>query len=91
MARRIEITDANTRVYGRYNVVGRQLSACLITPSDNFNPLANFVVSVNDHFEHASRVVDDSDMVGIIIHNQVNQSDKQIGISFRRKIRYPQT
>ena len=27
----------------------------------------------------------DSDMVGMTIHNQVNQSDKPIGISFRRK------
>jgi hypothetical protein len=29
--------------------------------------------------------VGDSDMVGITIHNEVNQSDKPIGFRFRRK------
>jgi len=29
--------------------------------------------------------VSDSDMVGMTIHNEVNQSDKPIGISLRRK------
>ena len=36
-------------------------------------------------FEYALRDVSDSDMVGITIQNQVNQNDKPIGISFRRK------
>jgi len=34
------------------------------TPSDNTNPVANFLASVNDLFEHALRDVDYSDMVG---------------------------
>ena len=34
---------------------------------------------------HALRDVGHSDMVGITIRNQVNQNDKSIGISFRRK------
>jgi len=40
---------------------------------------------VNDLFEHALRDVDAADMVGLTIQNQVNQNDKYIGISFRRK------
>jgi len=85
MARRFEILDTNTRQYRRYNAVGRQLTVRLIPPSDNTNPVAHFLASVNDLVEHALREVDDSDMVGMIIQNQVNQNDKPIGISFRRK------
>jgi len=33
----------------------------------------------------ALRNVDDSDMVGVTIHNEINLLDKAIGISFRRK------
>jgi hypothetical protein len=40
---------------------------------------------VNDLFEYALRNSEDSDMVGITIHNEVNLLDKAIGISFRRK------
>jgi len=40
---------------------------------------------VNDLFQHALQGVSDSDMVGITIQNEVNQNDKPIGISFRRK------
>ena len=57
----------------------------LIAPSDNSDPVAHLPTSVNDLFEHALRVVDDSDMVGMTIENRVNQNDKPIGISFRRK------
>ena len=57
----------------------------LIPPSDNSNPVAHFLASVNDLFEHTLRDVDDSDMLGITIKNQVNQNDKPIGISVRRK------
>jgi len=57
----------------------------LIPPSDNSNPVAHFLASVNDLFEHTLRDVDDSDKAGITIQNQVNQNDKPIGISYRRK------
>jgi len=43
------------------------------------------MASVTDLFEYALRNCDDSDMVGIMITNEVNVSDKAIGISFRRK------
>ena len=40
---------------------------------------------MKDLFDYALRDVNDSDMVGITIHNEVNLPDKPIGISFRRK------
>ena len=40
---------------------------------------------MNDLFDYALRDVNDSDMVGIIIQNEVKLLDKPIGISFRRK------
>jgi hypothetical protein len=40
---------------------------------------------MDDVFEHVLQGVQDSDMVGIAIRNEVNQSDKPIGIIFRRR------
>ena len=40
---------------------------------------------MNDVFEHTLQDVGDWDMVGIAIHNESNQNDKPIGISFRRR------
>jgi len=40
---------------------------------------------VNDLFEHVLRDVDDADMVGVTIQNQINQNDKSIRLSFRLK------
>ena len=40
---------------------------------------------MNALFEYVLQDVMDSDKVGINIQNQVNQNDKPIGISFRRK------
>ena len=40
---------------------------------------------MNDLFDYALRDVNDSDMVGIAIRNEVNLQDKAIGISFRRR------
>ena len=53
----------------------------------NSDSVAYFLASVKDLFEDALRDVDDSEMVRITIKNQVNQNDKPIGISFRRKYR----
>jgi len=80
-----QIRDANTRQYRRFNAVGRQLTVRLIPHSGNTNPVAHFLASVNDFIENALHDIDDSDMVGMTIQNQVNQNDKPIGISFRRK------
>ena len=40
---------------------------------------------MNDLLEHALQDAGDGDMVGITIHNESNQNDKPIGISFRRR------
>ena len=54
-------------------------------PTDASDPVSHFLASVNELFESVLSDVGDSDMVGIAIQNQVNQNDKPIGISFRRK------
>jgi hypothetical protein len=36
-------------------------------------------------FQHVLHDVQDSDMVGLAIRNEVNQSDKPIGLSFKRR------
>jgi len=85
MARRFEIVDVKTRQYRRFKAEGRQLTVRLNPPSDASDPVSHFLASVNDLFDHALSDVDDSDMVGIAIRNQVNENDNPIGISFRRK------
>jgi hypothetical protein len=54
-------------------------------PTDlDLNTVDHFLSRVNDLFEHVLQGVQYSDMVGIAIRNEVHQSDKPIGISFRR-------
>jgi len=85
MARIFEIDDTVRRQYRQYNAVGTQLTVRLLPPSENSDPVGYFLASVNDLFEYALQDVSNSDMVGITIQNQVNQNDKPIGISFRKK------
>jgi hypothetical protein len=40
---------------------------------------------MNELFEYALRDCDDSDMVGVTTRNEVNEQDKPVGFSFRRK------
>jgi len=82
MARRFEIDGTITRQCRRFNAVGTQITVRLLPPSNNVDTVNHFIASVNDLFEHVLQNVSDSDMVGMTIHNQVNQSDKPIGISF---------
>ena len=73
-------------MYRRFNTIGTQLTVRLnpaTTP--DANPVDHFLASVNDLFENALQDVGDADMVGIAIHNEVNQNDKPIGISSRRR------
>ena len=82
-----EILDEKTRVYRRFNTRGTQWKVRL-NPSPEISlpePVSHFVDSVNNMFDHVLENVDDNDMVGIIIHNEVNQSDKPTVFSFRRK------
>ena len=85
MARRFQIDGIITRQYRRFNAVGTQITVRLLPPSNNVDPVTHFLTGVNDLFEHVLQNVSDSDMVVMTIHNQINQSDKPIGISFRRK------
>ena len=85
-AQRFEIVRENRRQYRRFNTLGTQMTVRLNPPSSSdIAPIDHFTASVNDLFEHALRGVGDGDMVGIAIHNETNQNDKPIGISFRRR------
>jgi len=59
------------------------------TLPDDGDPVSHFVASVNDLFDHTLHNVNDSDMVGMNIQNQINQNVKPNGISFRRKDQLP--
>ena len=85
MDTRFKIEGEITRQYRRFNAVGTQLTVRLLPPPDEENPVSHFLASENDLFQHALQGVSDSDMLGIIIQNEVNQNDKPMGISFRRK------
>jgi len=85
MAHRFEIDDTIGRQYRRYNAVGTQLTVRLLPAADKIDPVGHFLDSVNELFEYALQDMSESDMVGITIQNQLNQNDKPIGISFRRK------
>jgi len=81
------IYSETDRQYSRFNARGTELTVRLLPPAigDNQDAITHFQASVNDLFDYALRNVDDSDMVGLTIHNEVNLLDKAIGISFRRK------
>ena len=85
-AQRFEIVREIHRQYRRFNTLGTQLTVRLNPPSSpDIDPIEHFTASVNDLFEHALRSVGGGDMLGITIHNETNQNDKPIGISFRRR------
>jgi hypothetical protein len=86
MAHRFEIERELRRDYRRFGATGMQFTVRLNPPTDlDLNHIEHFVGSKDDVFEHVLQYVEDSDMVGIAILNEVNQSDKPIGISFRRR------
>ena len=86
MSQRFEIQSEARKGYRRFNAVGRQLTVRLNPSSEtNTNPVNHFLASVNDLFERALQNVSDSDRIGVAVHNEVNQSDRPIGPSFRRK------
>ena len=86
MAHRFEIVREIGREYRRFNTTGTQLTVRLNPPTiPDTNPVDHFLASVKDLFEHVLQDVGDTDMVGIATHNECNQNDKPIGISFRRR------
>ena len=85
-AKRFEIVLEIRRQYHRFNTMGTQLTVRLNPPSSpDIGPIDHFLASVNDLFEHALRSAGDGHIVGIAIHNETNQNDTPIGISFRRR------
>jgi len=84
---RFTIDSETNRQYSRFNAVGTELIVRLLPPAvgDDSDAITHFQASVNDLFDYALRDVNDGDMVGITIRNEVNLLDKPIGISFRRK------
>jgi hypothetical protein len=73
------------RDYRRFGTVGTQFTVRLNPPSDlDLNPIDHFLDRIDDVFNHVLQDVQDSDMEGVAIRNEVNQSDKPIGLSFRR-------
>jgi hypothetical protein len=85
MARRFEISSEINRQNRRFNAAGTQLTVRLQPPKPEENPVNHFLASVNELFEYVLRDSSDSDMVGITIRNEVNENDKVIGLSFRRR------
>jgi hypothetical protein len=86
MAHKFEIVREIRSEYRRFGTISRQFTVRLNPPTDpNPNPVDHFLASVNEFFEHVLQDVQDTDMVGIAILNEVNQSDKPIDISFRRR------
>jgi arginyl-tRNA--protein-N-Asp/Glu arginylyltransferase len=47
--------------------------------------MSHFLASGTELFEYALRDLEDSDMTGVTISNEVNVNDRAIGNSFRRK------
>ena len=84
---RFTINNETNRQYRRFNAVGTELIVRLLPPAvgDDSDAITHFKASVNDLFEYALRDVDDSEMVGNTIRNEINLLDKPIGISSRRK------
>ena len=85
MDSRFTIVDEIARQYRRFNTTGTQLTARLLPPSDESDPISDFLDSVNDLCNHALRDCNDFDKVDISIRNETDIKDKAIGISFRRK------
>ena len=84
---RFTIEEEQTRQYRRFNARGTQLTVRLLPPpeGEDTNPMSHFLDSVTELFEHALRDLEDSDMVGITISNEVEVKDRAIGISYRRR------
>jgi len=79
---RFTIDSETNRQYRRSNAAGTELIVRLLPPvfGDNADAITHFQASVNDLFDYDLRDVNDSDMVGITISNDVNLLDKPIYI-----------
>jgi len=86
-SQRFTVEEEQTRLYRRFNAQGTQLTVRLLPPAEgqDSNPMSHFLDSVTELFDYALRDLEDSDMVGITISNEVEVKDRAIGISFRRR------
>jgi len=84
---RFTVEEEQTRLYRRFSAQGTQLTVHLLPPPEgqDSNPMSHFLDSVAELFDYALRDLEDSDMVGITISNEVEVKDRAIGISFRRR------
>jgi hypothetical protein len=84
---RFTIDSETNRQYRRFNALGTEITVRLLPPvvGHDSDAVTHFQATVIDLFEYALRNVNDADMVGITIRNEVNMLDAAIGISFRRK------
>jgi len=82
---RFTVEEEQTRLYRRFNAQGTQHSVRLLPPPDgqDSNPMSQFLDSVTELFDYGLRDLEDSDMVGITISNEVEVKDRALGISFR--------
>ena len=86
MSQRFEIEGEITRLYRCFNATGTQLSVRLLPPPlHDSDPITHFLDGMSELFEYALSDCSESDMVGVTISNEVNEQDKPLGISFRRK------
>jgi hypothetical protein len=87
------VQDEIIRRYRRFNAEGRELTVRLTAPPSTStaarDPVRHFANSVDECFEYALRDLEPGDMVGIPIHNAVNQPDRRIGLSFSRRDQIP--
>jgi len=86
MSQRFQVDGEITRLYSRFNATATQLSVRLLPPPlHDSDPITHFLDDMSEMFEYALRDCSESDMVGVTISNEVNEQDKPIGFSFRRK------
>ena len=86
MSQRFEVDRGITRRYSRFNATGTQPSVRLLPPPfADSDPITHFLDDMSELSEYALRDCSESDVVGVTISNEVNEQDKPIGISFRRK------
>lgn len=87
MSQRFETLKDVRREYRRFKTVSTQLTLHLNpTPEPDTTPVEHFLASVNDLLKHTLNDLGDADTVGIIvIHNEIIQNERPIGIIFRRR------
>lgn len=82
-----ETIEQQRMEYGRFDMRGTQWKVRLKPPptSGTAEPNTHFIATTNELFYHLMDNVGDGDMVGITIHNEVNQIDILIACGFRKK------